>query len=164
MCIRDRILSIALPVGANALLGNLMGAVNATLIPRKLVEGGMDRGEAVSELGVVCGMTLPMLSLPTVFLGAMSLVLVPRLARSAALGQRDRVRRQIDRALSAVSVLTLPAMGMMAVLGPDLGTFLFGQEKVGEHLVPLAAAMALSCYQSTFGAALNGIGRQGRCV
>ena len=28
-------------------------------------------------------------------------------------------------------------------------------------LVPLAAAMALSCYQSTFGAALNGIGRQG---
>ena len=52
-------------------------------------------------------------------------------------------------------------MGMMAVLGPDLGTFLFGQEKVGEHLVPLAAAMALSCYQSTFGAALNGIGRQG---
>lgn len=121
----------------------------------------MDRGAAVSELGVVCGMTLPMLSLPTVFLGAMSLVLVPRLARSAALGQRDRVRRQIDRALSAVSVLTLPAMGMMAVLGPDLGTFLFGQEKVGEHLVPLAAAMALSCYQSTFGAALNGIGRQG---
>ena len=68
-------------MGANALLGNLMGAVNATLIPRKLVEGGMDRGEAVSELGVVCGMTLPMLSLPTVFLGAMSLVLVPRLAR-----------------------------------------------------------------------------------
>lgn len=158
---RRRILSIALPVGANALLGNLMGAVNATLIPRKLVEGGMDRGEAVSELGVVCGMTLPMLSLPTVFLGAMSLVLVPRLARSAALGQRNRVRRQIDRALSAVSVLTLPAMGMMAVLGPDLGTFLFGQEKVGEHLVPLAAAMALSCYQSTFGTALNGIGRQG---
>lgn len=95
-----RILSIALPVGANALLGNLMGAVNATLIPRKLVEGGHGPGAAVSELGVVCGMTLPMLSLPTVFLGAMSLVLVPRLARSAALGQRDRVRRQIDRALS----------------------------------------------------------------
>ena len=152
---RRRILSIALPVGANALLGNLMGAVNTTLIPRKLVEGGMDRGAAV------CGMTLPMLSLPTVFLGAMSLVLVPRLSRSAALGRWDQVRRQIDRALSAVSVLTLPAMGMMAVLGPDLGTLLFGQEAVGEHLIPLAAAMALSCYQSTFGAALNGIGRQG---
>ncbi len=156
-----RILSIAIPVGANALLGNLMEAINTTLIPRKLVEGGMDRGAAVSELGVVCGMTLPMLSLPTVFLGAMSLVLVPRLARSAALGQHDRVRRQIDRALSAVSVLTLPAMGMMAILGPDLGTLLFGQEKVGEHLIPLAIAIALSCYQSTFGAVLNGIGCQG---
>ena len=35
---RKRVLSIALPVGANALLGNLMGAANATLIPQKLVE------------------------------------------------------------------------------------------------------------------------------
>ena len=157
---RRRILSIALPVGANALLGNLMGAVNATLIPRKLVEGGMDRGEAVSELGVVCGMTLPMLSLPTVFLGAMSLVLVPRLARSAALGQRDRVRRQIDRALSAVSVLTLPAMGMMAVLGPDLGRGMFNQPDVGGVLIPLAVTMALSCYCSVLGSILNGIGQQ----
>ena len=110
---------------------------------------------------MVCGMTLPMLS-PAhgIFFGAMSLVLVPRLARSAALGQRDRVRRQIDRALSAVSVLTLPAMGMMAVLGPDLWDLPVWPGKVGAP-GPLAAAMALSCYQSTFGAALNGIGRQG---
>lgn len=63
-------LSIALPVGANALLGNLMGAANATLIPQKLVEGGMERSAAISEFGVVCGMTMPMLSLPIVFLGS----------------------------------------------------------------------------------------------
>lgn len=29
----------------------------------------MDRRAAMSEFGVVCGMTLPMLALPTVFLG-----------------------------------------------------------------------------------------------
>ena len=74
---RRRVFSIALPVGLNALLGNLMGAVNAALVPQKLVEGGMDPSQAISELGVVCGMTLPMLALPTVFLSAMSLVLPP---------------------------------------------------------------------------------------
>ena len=73
---RRRGFSIALPVGLNALLGNLMGAVNAALVPQKLVEGGMDPSQAISELGVVCGMTLPMLALPTVFLSAMSLVLM----------------------------------------------------------------------------------------
>ena len=56
-----RVTSIAVPVGATALLGNLMSAVNAALIPQKLVESGMDRAAAMSEFGVVCGMTLPCL-------------------------------------------------------------------------------------------------------
>ena len=130
---RRRVFSIALPVGLNALLGNLMGAVNAALVPQKLVEGGMEPSQAISELGVVCGMTLPMLALPTVFLSAMSLVLVPRLARSTALNRPQAVRDTISKALSAVSVLALPAMGMMAVLGEELGVLLFRQEAVGEY-------------------------------
>ena len=155
-----RLASIALPVGANALLGNLMGAANATLIPQKLVEGGMDRSAAVSQLGVVCGMTLPMLALPTVFLGALNLILVPRLARASALDRPGEVRRLTDRAIAAVSVLSLPSMSLMAVLGPDLGTLLFGREDVGRFLIPLSLTMALSCFCSVLGSVLNGIGRQ----
>ena len=158
---RRRIFSIALPVGLNALLGNLMGAVNAALVPQKLVDGGMEPSQAISELGVVCGMTLPMLALPTVFLSAMSLVLVPRLARSHALDRPQAVRHTISRALSAGSVLALPAMGLMAVLGEDLGLLLFRHRQVGEYLLPLAAATALGCYQAILGASLNGVGRQG---
>lgn len=158
---RRRVAAIALPVGLNALLGNLMGAVNAALVPQKLVEGGMDPSQAISELGVVCGMTLPMLALPTVFLGAMSLVLVPRLARLNALNRPQEVRGAITKALSAASVLALPAMGLMAVLGEDLGVLLFRQHQVGEYLPPLAAATALGCYQAILGASLNGVSRQG---
>ena len=137
---RKRVLSIALPVGANALLGNLMGAANATLIPQKLVEGGMERSAAISEFGVVCGMTMPMLSLPIVFLGALNLVLVPRLARACALNWPGEVRRLSSRAMAAVSVLTLPAMALMVVLGP--------------------VTTAMSCYCSVLAAVLNGVGRQ----
>ena len=157
---RRRIATIALPVGCNALLGNVMGAINATLIPRKLVEGGMEPSAAMAEFGVVCGMTLPMLALPTVFLGAMNLVMVPRLSHCAALGQGEEIRENISQAMSTVSLLVLPSMGMMAVVGGDLGGALFHQEGVGEFLVPLAAIMALSCYQAVLGAALNGVGRQ----
>ena len=148
-------LSIALPVGANALLGNLMGAANATLIPQKLVEGGMERSAAISEFGVVCGMTMPI-----VFLGALNLVLVPRLARACALNWPGEVRRLSSRAMAAVSVLTLPAMALMVVLGPDLGRLMFKQDGVGEHLIPLAVTTAMSCYCSVLAAVLNGVGRQ----
>ena len=157
---RRRILAIALPMGFNALLGNLLGAANAALIPQKLVEGGVERSDAISQFGVVCGMTMPMLSLPIVFLGAINLILMPRLARATALGQRETVRRLVSQAMSAVSLLTLPAMAIMVVLGPALGRAMFHQDMVGSYLLPLAVANALSCYGSVLAAALNGISCQ----
>jgi len=155
-----RIASIALPVGANALLGNLLGAANATLIPQKLVEGGLAREAAVAQFGVVCGMTMPMLALPTLFLGPLNLILVPRLSRAHALDQGERVRQLAGRALWIVSLLTLPAMAVMTVLGPDLGLLLFHQEGVGTYLLPLALTMALSCFCSVLCGVLSGVGRQ----
>ena len=95
----------------------------------------MDRAAAMSEFGVVCGMTLPMLALPTVFLGALNLVLVPRLAYSTALDRPEEVRRRAGRAMLAVSVLILPSMALMVVLGPDLARVMFGQPSAGEHLL-----------------------------
>lgn len=157
---RRRIAAVALPVGANALLGNLIGAANAALLPQKLVEGGLERGAAIARLGVVSGMTMPMLALPTVFLGPLNLVLVPRLARASALRRPAEVRRLAARAMAAVSVLILPAMALMVVLGPDLGQILFAQAGVGDYLPPLAVTMALSCCCSVLGAVLNGTGHQ----
>lgn len=157
-----RVGGIALPVGITALLGNLMGAANATLIPRKLVEGGMDRTQAMAEFGVICGMTLPMLNLPTVFLGPLNLVAAPRLARAAALCQPERVRDQVRRVLMAASVLLLPAMSLMLVLGKDLAGLMFGQRTAGEYLLPLGAAVVFSCYHGVFSTVLNGVGKQGQ--
>ena len=157
---RRQVAAIALPVGFNALLGNLLGAANSTLIPQKLVEGGLTQSQAVSRFGVVCGMTLPMLSLPIVFLGAINLVLAPRLARACALNRREEVRRLVSRAAEAVCLLALPAMALMVVVGPDLGRVLFHQAGVGEYLVPLAAATAMGCLCSVLSAALNAVGEQ----
>lgn len=151
---------IALPVGLSALLGTLMGATNASLIPRLLVEGGMDPSVAMSSFGVLCGMTLPMLGLPTVLLGALNLVLIPRQARSLALGRFDQIRLRTHKALLCVSVSMLPSMGLLWVIGGDVGVLLFSDHRVGEFLLPLALASAFSSYQSTLFAILNGIGKQ----
>ena len=155
-----RIAAIALPVGATALLGNLMGSVNAVIIPRRLVASGAPVSEAMSAFGVLCGMTLPMLFLPTAFIGAMCLVLVPKLAESTALGRTDLVRRRIHKAMLATSVILLPAIAFLAVLGPELGTFLFREPTVGRYIVPLSLGVIFSCYQSVLSGALNGVNRQ----
>lgn len=150
-----RVWAIAGPVGVTALLGNVLNAANAALIPQGLTAFGMGREQAMSAFGVICGMTMPMLSLPTVFLSALNLVVMPRIARACALGQREQVHLGIGRSVEVVSLVILPCMALLVVLGGDMGVLLFGQSRAGEYILPLAAGMALGCYQSVLTGALN---------
>ncbi len=155
-----QMLSIAVPVGCTSLLGTLMGSANSVLIPRELVRGGMDAASAISAFGVLCGMTMPMLMLPTGLISALGLTMVPGLARQAALGQWGSIRATLDRVMGLVSLLMAPAMALLTVVGPDLGKTLFANGDVGDFMLPLAVGTLLSCWQSVLSGALNGIGRQ----
>ena len=155
-----KVAAIAIPVAANALLGNLLGAANSAVVPRLLVRGGMERGEAISRLGVVCGMTFPMLALPTIYLGALNLVLMPKLARASALGRRGEVGDLISRGMRTVCRLTVPSMTVMVVFGGSLGRLLYGREDVGEYNQPMAVAKGEGCCVTVLATALNSIGRQ----
>ena len=149
-------------MGATSLLGTLLGSANAVLIPARLVAGGMDASRAMAQFGVVSGMTLPLLALPTGFIGALCLVMVPDLARRTARGNRQAAAGFLDRVVSATSLLMAPAMALLAVVGPTIGRALFRNEGVGEFILPLAVGTLLGCYQSVLGGALNGLGLQGR--
>ena len=157
---RRQVAAIAIPVGANALFGTILCAANSALLPQKLLEGGMDRAQAMSQFGVVTGMTLPMLAVPTVFLGAINLMLMPKLAAASALGQRGEVGKLTGNGMEVVSRLAFPVMTMMVVLGKDLGFALFGREDVGNFLLPLAGATLMSCFCSVLTGVLNSIGKQ----
>ncbi len=155
-----RLLSIAVPVGLTSLLGTIMGSANSVLIPQELVKGGMEGSAAISAFGVLCGMTMPLLMLPTGLISALGLTMVPGLARQATLGQREAIRATLDKVMGLVSFLMAPAMALLTVVGPDLGKALFANDGVGEFILPLAVGTLLSCWQSVLSGALNGIGKQ----
>ena len=114
----------------------------------------------MSAFGVVFGMTLPMLNLPSAFISALCLAIVPRLSRCQAMKQGRECREKVSKALLAASVIVLPATALLVTLGPDLGQFLFQNEAVGGYMLPLSVGVVLSSYESVLAAVLNGIGRQ----
>lgn len=158
--LRRKVGKIALPIGWTSLLGNLMGAATSVMIPQRLVRAGANVSQAMSAFGVMCGMTVPMLALPTAVISAMGLVLVPKLAESTALGRPELSRRRVGKALSATSLLILPAAALLAVLGPVLGRALFHEPSVGDFAAPLSAGVALTCYEAVLASSLNGLGKQ----
>ncbi len=158
--LRRNILHIAVPIGWTALLGNLMGCATSVVIPQRLVRAGQDVSSAMSQFGVMCGMTMPLLTLPTAFISAMGLVLLPRLAQSAALGRADLCRERADRAITAAAWLILPSAALLSVLAPPLARVLFREESAGQFALPLAVGVALSCLEAVLAVCLNGLGKQ----
>lgn len=158
--LRRRVWGIALPIGCTALLGNLMGAWTAVLIPQRLVHSGQNVSAAMSAFGVLCGMTLPLLNLPTAFISAMGLVLLPKLAQAAATGNQVLLRHRISKALTVTAFLILPACALLAVLSPPLARLLFREPTAGAFAAPLALAVALSCFETVLAVCLNGLGKQ----
>ena len=159
-----RLMAIAAPVGATSLLGTVLGCANSVLIPAKLVEGGMTLSGAMAEFGVLSGMTLPLLALPTGFIGALCLVMVPDLSRRTAQGDRRAAAGFLDRVMSATSLLMAPAMALLTVIGPTVGRAMFKDQRVGELMLPLAVGTLLGCWQSVLSGALNGLGLQGKAA
>jgi len=156
---RDMI-RIAAPVGFTALLGNLLGSANSVLVPRLLVQSGMELSEAMSNFGVMFGMTLPMLFLPTAFLGALTLILAPKLSESLALGRRGEIRRRITKAVAAANLILIPSLALLAVVGPGVGAVLYKDPRVGNHMDLLALGVLLSCWHALLANCLNGLGHQ----
>lgn len=155
-----QIWEIAIPVGLTSLLGTVLSSANAVLIPARLVAGGMESSQAMSAFGVLCGMTMPLLAMPTGFVGALCLTMVPDLARRTAGGDRKAAGRFLDRVLSATSLFIAPAMALLAVIGPTVGQVVYREPSVGGHMTWLAVGTLLSCWQSVLSGALNGLGLQ----
>ena len=154
---RRQLANIAVPVSLTSLLGTLLGSTNAVLIPNRLVAGGMEAGAAMSAFGVMCGMTMPLLAMPTGFVGALCLTMVPDLARRTAGGDRRAAGQFLDRILSVTSLLMAPAMALLAVIGPAAGQAVYREPAVGGYMTWLAIGTLLSCYQVVLSGALNGL-------
>lgn len=155
-----QVAAVALPVGGTALLGNLLGSADAIWVPQLLVAGGATVSEAMTQYGVVFGMTAPLLCLPTAFIGALGLVLMPDLSERMALGQKKAARQTVESCIRMTSLLLFPALAWLIAVGPELGAALFKEASVGQFMLPLGLGVLLTAHQSVLSSALNGIGRQ----
>ncbi len=150
----------AVPIGASALTGNLLSALNAVITPRRLIASGIAVGEATQVYGILFGMTLPLLTAPNCFVGALCTVLLPDLSRLWAEGRREQCRKKLSQVLGAVSSIVFPLLALLVLFGGELGRLIFQEERVGECIGILSVAVGLAGWDSVSAAGLNGLGKQ----
>ncbi|MBQ3054764.1 MAG: oligosaccharide flippase family protein [Oscillospiraceae bacterium] len=157
---RSRLISVAAPLTLSAVANTLLSSLGAVLIPQRLVVFGYSEAQAISEYGVLFGMTIPLLTLPFALLGPLTLVLVPRLAESMVLRNHSDVRRKAGKALHMSGLLACFSTALLIPLANPLSQLLYGQKTAEAFLLPLCLVTFLGFYQLISAAILSGIGKQ----
>lgn len=77
-----KLLVLALPLTANRLFISLLAAGEAALLPARLQSYGHSAPTALILYGVLTGMAMPLILFPTAITNAVSVLLLPAVART----------------------------------------------------------------------------------
>ena len=99
------LLQSALPITGMRTSNSLINSVISLLLPARLLAAGFTSQQAMSELGIAMGMSMPILSIPATLIGSLSLVLVPELAENFFNKQHKKMRDNIEKALKVTILI-----------------------------------------------------------
>ena len=153
------LLTMSIPVTASRVSLTLLQSVEAVLIPLSLRQSGLSSTEALSLYGILTGMALPMIFFPSAITHAVSVMLLPGVAKQQADGTPEQISDTIRYTISFCVLLGTSAVFAFFFFGPWLGRFLFQNEEVGVFLRILSFLSPFLYLETTLGSILNGLGK-----
>lgn len=108
-CIKA-IFRLSAPATMTRLFQTLLRSFTAILIPLRLQKSGLSAAEATAQLGMLNGMVMPVLMMPGVFTSALSMALIPRIAKA------EEKPSELGRLFRLSMCSTLPLGAMCAIL------------------------------------------------
>lgn len=156
--LRKEMLALALPLTGMKLVSSLMRTVNAALIPARLQHSGLPAGEALSRLGMLNGMVMPMLMLPSFVTGSLCMICAPEITRRQTM--RRPLRRICQRLLLAALGIGLMAMAAVWAFAPLLANTLYRQAELLPILRRSCAMIPMLSLLQVANGIMNGFGLQ----
>ena len=152
-------LSLALPLTGMKLVSSLMRTVQSALIPARLQISGLPASEALSRFGMLSGMLMPVLMLPSFITCSLCMVAAPELTRRQANGtpQRSLVRRILGGTL----LVGLCAMVGVWLFAPLIADTLYRQAELLPLLRRCCVLVPVMALSQVVSGLMNGLGLQG---
>lgn len=154
------ILSMALPLTANRVIGSFLSTIENILIPQKLIQYGHTNLEAMSLFGQLSGMSMPLLMFPSSLLTALAISIVPAISEAMAKKNITVIKETISKAFLFTSIIGLGAMAVFIVFPYELGTIIYSQDDIGSQLLYLGFLCPFLYCHVTLSGILNGLGEQ----
>ena len=154
------ILSISLPVTVTAIVTNAIGSVSTIILPKRLVAAGLTHKEALSELGIISGMAMPLLLFPMVLVSSLASVIMPNLSARLGRDEAAAIKRKIRKSFEAVGLIGFGATFALMPVASPLSKILYHQELSIPYVMCLSICAIFLYFQSISISILNGINQQ----
>ena len=157
------ILRCALPLAVADDLKAGISAVENLMVPRRLgLYAGT--GDPLAAFGRVGGMVFPVMMFPAAILSSLAEVLIPELARCAAVGSRNRIRYLVRRNLRAALVYGLCCGGVLYLAADPLCARLYPGEEIAQLLRRFSLLVPMLYCDLIADAMTRGLGQQTACA
>lgn len=140
--------SSAVPITAVRTSSTLIGSAVAVLLPAMLVRAGHTPAEALRIFGVAAGMAMPVLSVPSTFIGSISLVLTPEFSENYYKKRTKKLTADIERGIFVSFALSCLFMPFFFAFGLPAGSLLYSDVQAGKMisrcafmLLPMSVSM-----------------------
>ena len=150
---------MAIPLSAGRVIQNFLQSIEAIAIPDKLRLFGLDTAAALSEYGILTGMSLPFILFPTALTGGVAVMLLPAVSEAQALHKERTIARTVYRSVHYCLLLGFFCLGFFLFFGPVLGKIVFHQERAGSYLQTLGFMCPFLYLNSTLSSILHGLGK-----
>lgn len=150
---------LAVPLSAGRVIQNFLQSIEAIAIPERLRMFGLDNASALSEYGILTGMSLPFILFPTALTGSIAVMLLPTVSEAQALHQERTIAKAVHRSVRYCLLLGFVCLLFFLLFGPVLGRFVFHHDKAGSYLQILGFMCPFLYMNSTLSSILHGLGK-----
>ena len=159
--VRRQLTRLSLPLLLNRFCHTGLRSLCGVIIPLRLMDAGMGRAEAMSQLGMLNGMVMPLMFLPGMVTGALSAVGAPAVARC---GTEKEERRLITRLLlSALGTGGLCAASLYGI-SPVISRYFYRLPELTGLIRTACPLSVILPLQQVSGGLMTGLGLQKRSL
>ncbi|MBQ7351939.1 MAG: oligosaccharide flippase family protein [Clostridia bacterium] len=120
------------PLTGVRLFGSLINPTVSVLLPILLTSYGISKEIALSELGIITGMSMPLLSIPSTIIGALCMVLVPRI--NSSINNNENLNTQISNYIQFSIICLFIFLPIFIILGVPICSYVFENLSAGLYL------------------------------
>jgi len=162
--IAGRMFRIALPVTGSRLVGSGSYFLESVLIVQTLAAAGVATAAATAQYGVLQGMVMPVLLLPTALTYSLAVSLVPSLSEAKQRQDRRTVIKRMRQSLRLSLVAGAPFAVLLYAFAEPLCLLVFGSREAGVMLRMMAPVAVFLYLQGPLAAALQALDRAGTAL